>query len=135
MKRCSLKGLTLAEVIIAVGLIGFVTLGLIGTIIGGIKLMSRSETRTAASNYGAAILESISDNGGFGYVPDTDITFDGNVPDPRIDDFPPELYPGNDQFTTVVRCRVLTPRTRAVEVEVSWGDGRAKLEKVYNVVE
>ena len=121
--------------IIAVGLVGFVTLGLIGTIVGGLKLMSRSETRTAASNLGAGVLEAIADNGGFHSIPDSNLTFDGKVPDPQVNDFPPSPYPGDDRFATIVRCRVVTPRTRAVQVEVSWGQGSIKLEKVFNEVE
>ena len=135
MAKVRTSGLTLAEVIIAVGLIGFVTLGLIGTIVGGLKLMSRSETRTAASNLGAGVIEAISDNGGFHSIPDSILTFDGKTPDPQIDEFPPAPYPGDDRFTTTVRCRVVTPKTRAVQVEVSWRQGSIQLEKVFNEVE
>lgn len=135
MAKVRYSGLTLAEVVLAVGLIGFVTLGLMGTIVGGLKLMSRSETRTAASNLGAGVLESIADNGGYHCIPDSDLTFDGKRPDPQVKDFPPPPYPGDDRFTTIVRCRVVTPKTRAVQVEVSWGQGRIRLEKVFNEVE
>jgi len=127
--------LTLAEVIIAVGLLGLATLSLMAVFIGGLRLMSRSEVRTSASNLGNAVLESITDIGGFHAIPDTDRTFDGNVPDPTSSGFPPSPYPGNAEFTITVETKIVTASTRAVQVTVRWDEGRVQLEKVFNEVE
>jgi hypothetical protein len=119
----------------AVGLLAIATLSLIAVFIGGLQLMSRSEERTAASNLGSAVLESISDIGGFHAVPNSDSLFDGARSDPAINNFPPSPYPAAEGFTIAVETRVVTARTRAVQVTVSWDEGRVKLEKIYNEVE
>lgn len=119
----------------AVGLLAIAALSMIAVFMGGLNLMAKSEQRTQASNLGTEVLESIADQGGFHSLPETDIVFNGRNNDPEVDGFPPPPYPGNDDYSVTVESRVLTDRTRAVQVTVGWTEGQIKLEKVFNAVE
>jgi Tfp pilus assembly protein PilV len=129
------SGLTLAEVVLATGLLTLVVVIVMGVFIGGLRLMSRSEQRTQATNLARLLLESINDQGGFHALPDTDTTFDGKVPDPAVNDFPPTPYPGNEHLVVTVKTRALSDRTRAVLVNVAWNSGAVQLEKVFHATE
>lgn len=132
--RRSNIGLTLAEVVLATGLLTLVVVIVMGVFIGGLRLMSRSEQRTQATNLARLMLESIDDQGGFHTLPDSDSIFDGTVPDPAVNNFPPAPYPGNELAITV-QTRALTTRTRAVLVNVTWNSGSVRLEKVFHATE
>lgn len=136
-------GLTLAEVLMAVGILAMVLIFVIGVFIGGLNLMERSEVHTDASSIGRELLETIEDEGGFAALPSDDVIFDGKVPTPRVDGFPPEPYPvaqRGREYT--IRVEVRKPpggerRLGAVLVTVSWDDGgrgesRIELEKVFH---
>lgn len=126
------RALTLAEVMLSVGLLGVVVLVVMGVYIAGIRSMERSEVRTEATNLGADLLEIVDEQGGFGALPDSDLTFDGSVPDSTLDGFPPPPYPGTERYSLKVRTRVVSARTRALMVEVQWAQGAVKLERVYH---
>lgn len=130
------RGLTLSELLISVGLLAVVILTIVGVFIGGLKLMNNSKVRTGASNIARQVLEAIEDEGGFVALPDEESLFDGAVPTPAVEGFPPAPYPvaqadGRD-FTVVVETRNLGARARAVLVTVNWDDRSLKLEKVFH---
>ena len=129
------RGLTLAEVVVATGLLTVVVVIVMGVFIGGLRLMSLSEQRTQATQMAQAMLESIADQGGFQALPDVDSAFDGKVPDAAVDGFPPAPYPGNENLVIAVRTRVLTDTTRAALVTVRWASGEVRLEKTFHATE
>ncbi len=120
----------------AIGILAVVILTVVGVFIGGLKLMNNSKVRTAASNVGKEMLEAIEDEGGFVAIPDQETVFDGAVPAPQVDGFPPEPYPttrtDNRDFVIVVETRNIDDRSRAVLVTVNWDDRSLKLEKMFH---
>lgn len=132
-------GLTLAEVMVSVGLLSMVLLLLVGVFVAGLQLMQRSEVHTAASTIGREILETIKDEGAYAALPLQNANFNGLNPDAKIDGFPPDPYPRatRDGREFVIRVEVLhqSPRMAAVLVTVGWGEGRIQLEKVFHAAD
>ena len=130
------KGLTLAEILIAVGLLTMVLVLLVGVFIGGLQLMQRSEVHTAASSIGREVMETIEDEGGLACIPLHSTAFNGANPDASVDGFPPAPYPrvsrAGREFVVRVETHSLSARMAAVLVTVSWGGGRIQLEKVFH---
>lgn len=146
------RGLTLAEVLMAAGLLATVLILLVGVFLGGLRLMQRSEVHTGATSIAREVLEVIEDKGGFGALPDTDIgigqgvVFNGANPDPAIDGFPPLPYPKAErdgrEFLIRVETRNLGSSSQTtspkgnrhtiVLVTVSWEEGRVQLEKGFH---
>lgn len=134
--RRARKGLTLAEILMAVGLLSMVLILLVGVFIGGLQLMQSSEVHTAASSIGREVMETIEDEGGFACLPLDSSSFNGANPDATVDGFPPEPYPtasrGGRDFVLRVETQNLSARMTAVLVTVSWDGGRIQLEKVFH---
>lgn len=139
--RFAARGLTLAEVMMAAGILVVVLLLMIGVFIGGLQLMERSEVHTAASSIGREVLETIEDDGGFAALPLSAMTFDGAVPDAKVDGFPPDPYPkaqrdGRDYVIKVQMRKIGTQgRSMAVLVTVDWDGGRIQLERVFHAAD
>lgn len=119
----------------AIGLLTVVLLLVMGVFTGGLRLMSRSEQRTQATQMAQGVLESIADQGGFHAFPTTNSTFRGKVPDATVNGFPPPPYPGNDNLVVEVQTRELTDHTRAALVIVRWASGQVRLEKTFHACE
>lgn len=137
--RRKTAALTLAEVIIAIGLLSMVLLMLVGVFIGGLQLMARSEVHTEASSIGREVIETIEDEGGFSALPSSMASFDGAVPHPKLDGFPPDPYPkatrGGREYIIRVEVRSPSSRLGAVLVTVKWNEGQIKLEKVFHAAD
>lgn len=133
--------MTLAEVMMAAGILVVVLLLLIAVFIGGLQLMERSEVHTAASSIGREVLETIEDAGGFAALPLLASQFDGAVPDDTLDGFPPQPYPkaqrdGRDYVIKAQTIKVGTrDRSTAVLITVSWDGGSVQLEKVFHAAD
>ena len=80
--RAPQRGLSIPELLMAIGILAVVILTIVGVFIGGLKLMNNSKVRTAASNVGKEVLEAIEDEGGFVAIPEQETIFDGAVPAP-----------------------------------------------------
>ncbi len=133
--------MTLAEVMMAAGILVVVLLLVIAVFIGGLQLMERSEVHTEASSIGREILETIEDAGGFAALPLVAGKFDDSIPDARVDGFPPKPYSeaerGGREYNVTVETKAVgtTNRSMAVLVTVSWGEGRIQLEKVFHAAD
>lgn len=129
------RGFTVAEILIALGLVVTALLVLVGVFGGGLNLMANSQEHTVAVEQAKEFLESIEEGGGFAMLPTTAKVFDGSVPDSPESGFPPAPYPvvavdGRSYVLTVrVEPHPTLAEVTAVEVEVRWGErGRTRLE-------
>ncbi len=133
------RGSSLAEVLLAAGILTTVLLLLVGVFIGGLNLMERSEVYTTASNVAREVFETLQDEGGFAALPLEPSEFDGSRPDPRVDRFPPEPYPvatrNGREFTISLETLHPSSRMTAVLVTVAWESGQLQLEKVFHAAD
>ena len=127
------RALTLLESIIAIGLLALATLSLLTVIVGGMKLMQRSNEMAAANDVAKSVLEAVKRDfrvEGMDALPPAAYTFDGRIPDDADDTgpntFPPSPYPsiivGGRQYSVVVEGQNEGPRVRRVKVSVYWDD-------------
>lgn len=118
------RGLTIAELVVSVGLLAVVGLALLAAFTAGLKLMQQSTNLTMATDLGREMLENI--NAG-GYAQTALGTFDGRLgqkPDPATG-FPGTPYPqgvrDGRNYDLKVRCSQHSFTTRQVMVEIRWG--------------
>ncbi len=114
------QAMSLIEIVVALGVIAFALMTMIGLYVSGIRLMNRGEEITVATEIGRQVLESLKRDGGYHYIPDTNEIYDGRVPDPRNPalDFPPAPYPVNDQYRLWVASELVDPNLKSVTVRV-----------------
>ena len=104
IRRDGYQALSLAEIIIAVGILAIAILAIAGMFTHGIVMLGQSRQVTDATNAGQACLERITARGPEGI---SEGVFDGRVPTPANSDaqFPPQPYPRTEQgYPMVVRA-------------------------------
>jgi type II secretory pathway pseudopilin PulG len=133
IKRRSQRALTLLEAIVAIGLLALATLSLLTVIVGGMKLMARSNEMAAANDVAKSTLEAIKRDfklHEMDALPPGVYTFDGRISDPADstgpNTFPPAPYPSvtvsGIQYNLVVEGLNEGTRIRRVKVSVYWDD-------------
>lgn len=127
------RGLTVTEVVIALGILAVAILAIVAAFLGALELNSRSLEMSVATQVGRDFLEQAKENG-YDKVPEGTFTYQGaNNDPPTADGFPPAPYPrvqanGRD-YTLLVRVSTKGATLKVVAVEVSWGkQGRVILE-------
>lgn len=119
----SKRGLSLAEVILALGLISIAGLALIATFLSGTRMMDQSTDLSMATDVGREFLETVRAQG---YEQTVVGVFDGSLPTPpdATTAFPSAPYPttvrDQEEFTVTVDCSQYSPSTRLLKVTVSW---------------
>jgi prepilin-type N-terminal cleavage/methylation domain-containing protein len=111
------KGFSLLEVLFGVSLVSIVLVALTTVMIGGLRMMQKSEQLEVGTELAREELEQIKT---YLYSP-IDGVFDGNVPTPTTQGFPPAPYPSAHRtldYKFVVRVSSLDERLRRVDVEV-----------------
>lgn len=126
------KGLTLMEVVLALGIIGFALLTMVGVYASGLRLMTRGEELTGAAEVGRQLLDNVR-RAGFGYVPDGTVAFDGrlNQPSDPATGFPPGPYPGREQYKLVVSAATLDARMKSVTATVYYDEASSVVLQTY----
>lgn len=132
------RGFSLSELLVSLGLLTFAILALLGVFISGLSWMGHSELQSSANQVALEVIEAIRSEGGYSYLPEDSIRFDGRVGDPKVDDFPPDPYPDLlldgviYQVVVEVRQHPELVGVRGVRVEVYWGDtGRTVVETAF----
>ncbi len=127
-----LAGLSLLEVVIALGLLGVALLSILAVFVSGLRLQSQAEQVTEATQLARELLEEIKASPAS--VPNSG-QFDGRIPDPRSGAFPPDPYPGvttsGGEFRLVVELSEKSPELLSVTVEVWWGEGQKVTLQTY----
>lgn len=111
------NGFSLLEVLFGVSLVSIVLVALTTVMIGGLRMMQKSEQVEVSTELAREQMEQIKT---YLYAP-IDGTFDGNLPTPTVQGFPPLPYPGLHRtldYKFVVRVSSLDERLRRVDVEV-----------------
>ena len=125
--------MTVAEVIMALGILSIAILAIVAGFIGALELNSRSVEMAVATQVGRDFLERVKEQG-YDKVPDGTFRYNGANNDPiTADGFPPSPYPqvaaNGRQHWLLVRVGVKGATLKVVNVEVSWGNrGRVYLE-------
>lgn len=125
--------MTVAEIIMALGIIATAILAIVAGFIGAIELNSRSVELAVATQVARDFLERVKEQG-YDQVPEGTFTFQGANNDAlTAKGFPPAPYPkvqANDrEHTLLVRVGTKGATLKVVTVEVNWGNqGRVILE-------
>lgn len=127
------RALTLAEVVIALGILTTAILAIIAGFIGALELNARSLEVAVATQVGRDFMERVKEHG-YDVVPEGTFVFSGANNDPRnAQGFPPDPYPrivtNEREHFLLVRVDTKGATLKVVTVEVSWGNsGRVILE-------
>jgi hypothetical protein len=125
--------MTVAEVIMALGILATAILAIVAGFLGALELNSRSVEMAVATQVGRDFLERVKEQG-YDRVPEGTFTFRGASNDPRTAlGFPPDPYPrvtANERdHCLLVRVGTKGATLKVVSVEVTWGTkGRIILE-------
>ena len=124
------SGLSLLEILIAIGLVAFALLTLMGVYISNLKLVDQSSHISDATEVGREMLERIKEVE-YADLPPAPSLFDGGAGMPQVGGFPPEPYPvktinGVDYAIEIL----LQPEGNLVSVtaKVSWSDSTITLQ-------
>lgn len=130
------RGLTLAEVLVAIGLFAAVALALGSLVISGLKLNRQGGDMSLATEFGREFLETVKQRG---YPMISNGTFDGRLPTPPppivATGFPPAPYPfpaSNPKYRLVVVGGDFSPGVKSVQVDV-WYSPRSRV-RLYTLV-
>lgn len=117
---------------LAVGILAIAMLALIGVFTTGLKLLAQSRDSQTATQLARELMEQTRASGN---VCRTAQVFDGSVPTPPINGFPPPPYPaanvGGLPFTFVVRTTPVRPDLIGVQVEVRWARHSIRTESSF----
>ncbi len=124
MKK-SRRGLALAEVVLAVGILAVAVLSLVLVFTKGMTFLLQSNQVAGATDVGREFLEVVRSNG-YAFV--SPGTYDGRIPTAQNGGtgFPPAPYPvgarSDQNYTLVVQADTagMPPNTIAVKVDVYW---------------
>jgi hypothetical protein len=130
----SKRGFSLAEIILAFGIVTVALLSLVAVFLSGLKLATHSRDLSAANEVGHHVLEAVKRNvqqSGFAYLPAGTFSFDGRPTSstPAVGTppatFPPSPYPGmllnGTQFWVRVTGRELSSTLKEIVVDVYYG--------------
>jgi hypothetical protein len=107
---------------IALALTAITVLSLVTLMIGGLRLLEKSQETAEATGVGRELMEAIKARK-YARLP-ANASFDGRVPDAaQADGFPPAPYPAVQRthlYRTRVQVQPLSPQLRLITVQVFW---------------
>lgn len=115
---------------IAIGLMGLLALGLVVLAGAALRMNSAGQERVVSTELATELLERIRIQG-YLSVPHETSKFDGRVPDPTDDEFPPAPYPSVSKapgHTLMVETEQASPNLRRVKVTVFAPNSTTRLE-------
>lgn len=126
------QGLSLLELIIAIGVLSFALLTMMGVYLSGIRLSTRGEQITVATEVARRLMERV-DEAGYAYIPEANVTYDGRLGHPRdaATGFPPPPYPSEENYRLVVLTEKFDDHVKAVTTAVYYDDTSHVLLQTY----
>ena len=116
------RGLSLAEVVLSLGLFTMVVLGFISLITAGLRLNLQGDQMSSATQSGRTLMETVKQRG---YDRISPGTYDGRLSSPpppnATTGFPPSPYPTSGVYQIVVTAADYAAGIRSVKVDVYWG--------------
>lgn len=116
------EGATLAEIIVALGVVSIALLAIMGVLIKSTGALRADRKVAQASNIARQVLEAV--RAGGIEIPAGTVTFDGRTGQAPVNDFPPAPYPQttNEEgdFFVVVEVKPRPPSLKSVTVSVYW---------------
>lgn len=126
MARSVTKGYSLLEIILAVGLLSFAVLTMIGVYASGFKLLANGRDLTAATDVARAQLTALQEMR-FSELPAG--TYDGRAAGAVPTDFPPAPWPkmstNGREFAILVGVKARSADLKELTVRVYWGPSGA----------
>lgn len=123
LSRCRAgSGVSLVEVLFAVGLLTVVLAALTTVFLGGLRLLRQAQEVATASSLARQEMEKIKERDYTGF-PSTAVVYDGRAGDAPSGGFPPAPYPRQDlgkQYFLVVRSNPIDDKLQKVAVEIHW---------------
>jgi hypothetical protein len=125
------RGLTLPEVLLSLGLLAGALITLVSVLLTGLRLSQFRQQSTLASDLCRQVVER---SKSLGQLPASALTFDGHIPTPVINGFPPASYPSQmvdgRLYTLQVEIAPLAghPQVRQLRVRVRWGHHKNEVE-------
>lgn len=114
-------GLTVAEVLLALGLFTIVVLGFSVVILSGMRLNLQGDKMSQGTQIARSVMENAKKKG---YANIATGLFDGRLATPTAPDvatgFPPSPYPKQGDYQVVVQVSDISPSSRSVKVDVYW---------------
>ena len=107
------RGFSIAEVVVAIGLLAFSLLALVGVLTGIMKLSTQNENFDRAVSTSQELLDRI--RHGPVKPPSTEHIFQGKVPDPKVSDFPPPPTELNASTNVVIE-----DNAKFLETTLTW---------------
>lgn len=127
----SRKAMTLAEILLAVGLLAVAILALVALNTGGLRLMSSGRQHLAATDLAERVLDGARELG-YSRIP-VPKSF---PPDANSEGFPPAPYPGQQidgyDYQISVKTQQVKNHLKSVEVKVSYGKHQRTLTRYYS---
>lgn len=121
-KKCI--GVSLLEVLLALGIFSVALLGIMGVYAIGMKQSVVAEQSFRATEMGSEILERVGELG-FDDLPDTNVEFDSRRGDLAVDGFPPAPYPTRNNLQAQVYVDQMGPTLKSVCVRVHYQSGKS----------
>lgn len=132
--RARVRGYSLLEIMLAIGLIGLLALCLVVLAGAALRMNRAGHERIVATELGTELMERIRVNG-YLLIPHQASTFDGRTPDSSTDGFPPAPYPRSDKapgHTLMVETEQVRPNLRRVKVTVFAPTSVTRLESYFH---
>ncbi len=127
-KACH-SGFTLLEIVLALGLTTLILLAVFYVMIGSLQSFQRAEEVSVVRALAREEIERVKERN----VPLVAGLFDGSVPTPQLDGFPPPPYPVSaDGYTVVVNSVAMDERLFSLVVEIY--EGKQRLTSLETVV-
>lgn len=110
-------GFSLIEIMLSLALVTTAVLAVMAIYTVGLRQSVRAEKTLKATEMAREILE-MSRDLAFDDIPADDLVFDGRIPTPAVDKFPPAPYPARGDFQAEVFVDQLGPDLKSVCVKV-----------------
>jgi hypothetical protein len=130
------RAITLAEVVLALGLMVLVVLTVMALFGKGLRLSSKNRDAVAATQLANSLHERLV--GGTITLPGGATSFDGSIPQAAVSGFPPAPYPAQTVDATDYTLKVTTAPVATVanlvqvSVEVSWhGNHKVRVDSYH----